>query len=389
MSHPEVSSIQFTRRQMLQTAAVTAAGVWVGSPVQAAAKANVASTSVISRQPQFYAGWPTVVRRADGQLAVVWSGGREAHVCPFGRVDWIVSYDDGETWSWPRTLLDSATDDRDAGILETDKGTLLVTTFTSEAWEAVFKKNAKDWDPARRERWEAVRRRLSDEQRHAELGQWMIRSTDGGLSWSERYRVPVSTPHGPVQLADGRQMYAGVGLWDTPRRVGVAESSDDGVTWTFLADIPPARETRAEQYHELHMVESASGRLVAQIRNHNKQNHGETLQSHSDDGGKTWAVPYSIGVWGYPSHLLRLKDDRLLMTYGYRRKPFGTLARLSDDDGRTWSEPLTISDDAPSGDLGYPSSVQLGDGSLLTVWYERMADTPSTVLRQAKWRLEE
>jgi hypothetical protein len=48
-----------------------------------------------------------------------------------------------------------------------------------------------------------------------------------------------------------------------------------------------------------------------------KINYGETLQSESSDGGKTWTMPRSIGVWGFPSHLLKLKDGRLLMTYGY------------------------------------------------------------------------
>ena len=44
-------------------------------------------------------------------------------------------------------------------------------------------------------------------------------------------------------------------------------------------------------------------------------------------------------------YLLRLKDDRLLMSYGHRRKPFGVQARVSADHGKTWSEPLTLSDD--------------------------------------------
>ena len=33
------------------------------------------------------------------------------------------------------------------------------------------------------------------------------------------------------------------------------------------------------------------GRIVAQIRNHNKPDVGTTLQSESTDGGKTWTVP--------------------------------------------------------------------------------------------------
>ena len=76
------------------------------------------------------------------------------------------------------------------------------------------------------------------------------------------------------------------------------------------------------------------------------------------------------------------------MTYGHRRKPFGNQARLSEDHGRTWSEPLTISGDGVGGDLGYPSTVHLDDGRLLSVWYERMKDRPEAVLRQALWSLK-
>jgi hypothetical protein len=75
------------------------------------------------------------------------------------------------------------------------------------------------------------------------------------------------------------------------------------------------------------------------------------------------------------------------MTNGYRRARFGNQARLSADQGRTWSEPLIISGDGKGGDLGYPSTVELEDGSLLTVWYESLKSSPYAVLRQAHWRI--
>ena len=98
-------------------------------------------------------------------------------------------------------------------------------------------------------------------------------------------------------------------------------------------------------------------------------------------------MPRSIGVWGLPSHLLRQKDNRLLMSYGYRRRPFGNQARISENHGKTWSEPITISGDGANGDLGYPSSVELTDGTLLTAWYEQMSGNSRAVLRLAKWSL--
>ena len=75
------------------------------------------------------------------------------------------------------------------------------------------------------------------------------------------------------------------------------------------------------------------------------------------------------------------------MSYGHRRPALGNQARLSEDHGRTWSEPMVISGDGTSTDLGYPSTVQLDDGLLITVWYELMKDSPKALLRQARWRI--
>jgi photosystem II stability/assembly factor-like uncharacterized protein len=255
-----------------------------------------------------------------------------------------------------------------------------VTTFTSLAYEKGLS--------AKRGAWLVAHNRLSAEQRQAELGQWMIRSTDGGVTWSARYSSIVNSPHGPVQLADGRLLYAGKELWTGQKRVGVCESTDDGQTWRWLAEIPARPGDKAEAYHELHAVDTGKGRIIVQIRNHNKTNAGETLQTESSDGGKTWSVPHSIGVWGLPSHLLRLRSGKLLMTYGHRRAPFGNQARLSDDGGKTWSEAMIISGDGAGGDLGYPSTVELAGGALLSVWYELMKDPKRAVLRQAKWTFE-
>lgn len=335
-------------------------------------------TRTISFEPGLYHGWPTLARRRNGELLAVWSGGRERHVCPYGRVELMRSRDDGERWSYPEVLMDSAIDDRDAGICETAAGSLLVTTFTSLAHEAVKDRPAH---------WEAVDRRLDAAGRKALLGMWMLRSTDGGSTWTAPYRVPVNSPHGPIALADGRVIYAGKQLWEGTGKIGVAESRDDGATWRWLADIPTRSGDTHEQYHELHAVEVSPGRLIAQIRNHNVANRGETLQSESADGGRTWSEPHAIGVWGLPSHLLRLRSGRLLMSYGYRRPPFGNQARWSDDGGRTWSAPVVLSADGASGDLGYPSTVELVNGGLLTMWYERLPASFKAVLRLAQWGL--
>ncbi|EMI19427.1 putative secreted protein [Rhodopirellula maiorica SM1] len=384
-----------TRRSFHQTVAASGLALLGQNRFVHADTASL-NLRIISKTPQYYNGWPTLTRRLNGQLIVVWSGGREQHVCPFGRVEMMRSDDDGETWSWPRTILDGASDDRDAGITETANGTLLVTTFTSLAYEpglrAAMKRTAKDpaaWPAEKLDRWNAVHHRITEKQRQAELGEWMIRSTDGGITWSERYPTIVNSPHGPTQLADGRLLYAGKQLWSKERKIGVSQSSDDGASWQWLSEIPARDGDSVQNYHELHAVETDNGKIIAHIRNHNANNKGETLQCESTDGGETWTTPHSIGVWGLPSFLTKLRDGRLLMSYGHRRQPFGNQARVSDDEGASWSPPVVISDDGANGDLGYPSTAQLGDGSLLSVWYEAVPGHPKAVLRQARWRLND
>ncbi|MCS5626967.1 MAG: sialidase family protein [Planctomycetota bacterium] len=386
-----MSRDRIERRRFLKSTAFAGTAILVsGQASWAAVKAEVSERRVISQNPGRYHGWPTLAARVSGQLLLVCSGGREGHVCPFGRVELMRSDDSGLSWSYPRVVMDGGIDDRDAGVLETSSGAMLITTFTSNAYEpmlAAAEAKPGSWDEKRLERWLATHNRLSRPARKASLGVWMIRSTNGGITWSGRYRSILNSPHGPIELSDGRIFYAGKQLWKGDK-VGFAQSVDDAQTWEYLTDLPVRDGDDKANYHELNAIECESGRIVVHIRNHNKKNSGETLQSHSTDGGKTWSTPRSIGVWGLPSHLQRLGDGRLLMSYGHRRNPLGNQARVSNDEGKTWSAAMVISGDGHSGDLGYPSTVEFADGSLLSVWYERMKNSPNAVLRQADWTIK-
>lgn len=386
---------QFSRRRCLQLLASAACAGSPGISVAAESyQAVIEELRVISWKPPLYHGWPTLARRKNGELLLAFSGGRESHVCPFGRLELMRSKDGGRTWGWPQVIHDCPIDDRDAGIVETPQGSILLTNFTSlhyakefEAAEKIPPGQPGAWEPLKMAEWRAAHYRLTAEERQRDLGTWMWRSTDGGVNWSARYRVPCHSPHGPVALADGRLLYCGISLW-TDRVVGAWESQDDGLTWSLLSPFPTRPGDQADNYHELHAVQAKDGTLLAHVRNHNRENAGETLQSESTDGGRTWSVPHSIGVWGLPSHLLRLNDGRLLMSYGHRRSPFGNQARVSTDHGKTWCEPLTISADGQGSDLGYPSTVENDDGSLVTVWYEVLKGSDLAQLRQARWRIK-
>ena len=362
--------------------------------------AKILETKVIAKSPGKYLGWPTIIRKQDGELLVVYSGDRLLHCCPYGKTMLLRSSDNGRTWSSPEVITDTPLDDRDAGIVETASGTLLVSHFTSIGFEdpEVMKWVFPD-DPAKikttMDSWQHISDTISDETREKYLGSFIRRSTDGGRTWGELIKVAPSTPHGPIKLRDGRLLYVGRTIYgpeahsslEEKRRcssqhigqVEIHESTDDGLSWHKIGAIP-----RNEEYKygcEPYCVECADGRLVTFLR--------ETVMgvSESCDGGYTWSEPVSSGIAGYPPHFCTLSDGNILLVYSCRFEPNGQFARISSDDGRTWSERFQLSF-APDADHGYPASVQLADDSILTVYYEIDQPGEKTSVKLVHWVLE-
>jgi hypothetical protein len=346
--------------------------------------AEIISTGVICKQPGKYIGWPSIAKTRSGELLVVFSGMRDAHVCPFGITQIIRSIDNGETWSDPETINNTPLDDRDAGILETKDGTLLVNWFTSLAFD---KKNYYERNPS----WKRHAEKLGDETKKYWLGNWTRRSLDGGRSWVEPVKQLVSSPHGPIELSDGRMLYVGTAYVDDKKMIAVEQSTDDGQSWQRISRIPISLEDDIAYYHEPHAVELRDGKLVAMFRYNPPDREQSFLrQSESYDGGRSWTTSHKTEIWGYPPHLIQLKNGWLLVSYGVRREPFGEKACISRDGGKTWETDKEIMiNPAINSDLGYPASVQLDDGSILTVYYQVDKKGEKTSLMSTHWRLNE
>ena len=332
-------------------------------------------TRAICKQPGRYIGWPTIARTKRGELLAVFSGDRDEHVCPWGKTHLVRSGDDGETWSRPLIIRDSPLDDRDAGIIETARGTLLVSWFTSVAFES----NA---------RYREYAAGIPAETRKRFLGNWVMRSEDGGLSWEDPIRVNASAPHGPVQLRDGRILYLGVGKLDGERTIVAEESADDGRTWKVIGTVSHPPETAPRGLGEPHLVETAAGKLVGLFRVGGDSMEERFLyQADSEDGGRTWTPARVTPMLGFPPHLIRLQDDLLLVVYGRRLPPYGQRACLGSGEGTTWhTGNERIVRGAPNDDLGYPASVQLSDGSIVTVYYQIDQAGEKTCLMGTRWQ---
>ncbi|OPZ80208.1 MAG: hypothetical protein BWY76_03428 [bacterium ADurb.Bin429] len=155
--------------------------------------------------------------------------------------------------------------------------------------------------------------------------------------------------------------------------------------------------TVRENYHEPHVVELPSGKLIGAIRVQDDSsavvaNAGVTpfsiLMTASTDGGQTWTTAQPLNFHGSPPHLLRHSSGVLVMSYGYRQEPYGERIALSDDEGQRWQHDYILRDDAPDWDLGYPASVETADGSILTIYYQKpQASGDKCALLWSRWRL--
>ena len=351
----------------------------------------------ISSEKDRYCGWPSVCDISGGELAVVFSGDRNAHVCPWGKVRMVRSKDGGETWSESTTLCNSVLDDRDAGLLRLANEELVMFWFTSIHFYENGRCRKNNPDYARHFE------KLDKSAVYRDLGSFSRRSTDGGLTWEPPVRLPTTAPHGGIQLPDGRMVVVGNQYSDTRGHMQtdpeekefakkdsdlvVAESSDMGRSWRELARIP-----RRSGACEPHLTLAADGALRCYVRTSRN-----LVFCESRDGGHTWSqlVDTAIPSWDNPPHLLRLKDGCVLLTYGRRvydakndaGMKTGVFARIGDANATPASfeaaaeVPIYLSGNV---DLGYASTVEISDGTLLTVFYAH--EKPAASILAAKWR---
>lgn len=390
----------------------------------------------LCKQQARYIGWPTIASAADGTLHAVFSGDRDSHVCPFGKTYLVSSDDKGKTWTEPRVITNTPLDDRDAGLCIAPDGTMVVSWFTSyyyrayevnqagyasnpdkypdilpwSEWERVITaakpNDLEQWapfikrpTPADAEKWANAFKEDSanstvryDERFPAStrrLGYWTRRSHDGGKTWDEPTLSPVSAPHGPNTLPDGQLIYIGNDLVWTGD-VGVAISPDNGLTWTVEAIIGadvtdddgiPARLC------EPHVVTAPSGKIVGLAR-YQAAIKGEQRflwQFDSEDGGKTWSKPRPTNLNGYPPHLLKVSDGRLLASFSVRHQPLGVRFCFSNDEGKTWDVDNQLHVTSELGDLGYPATTEVAPGSFVSVYYGRDNENEKTCLMMTRW----
>lgn len=347
--------------------------------------------------PFGYFGWPSVTRLPDGALAVVASGFRLRHVCPFGKGVIVYSRDEGQTWTRPAAVIDTPLDDRDCGIVPFGNGRVIMTSFNNTT---AFQRRVNLNRTGAEKKLIDAQLDFIEESGLADrfVGSTYALSEDGGYTFGDVMFAPVTAPHGPGRLNDGTLLYIG-------RRFSSDDSFDDGTKpyvecWALDSNDKWEKISEIENIYdehglllscEPHCVQLPNGKILVHIR---VQRGGEhrvftTCQSESADGGRTFTKPHAVlgTLGGAPSHLLVHSGGTVIAAYGYREAPYGIRVMLSRDGGESWDADWILDADGESGDLGYPATVELKDGSLLTVFYENRGGR--AVIMQKIWRLPE
>lgn len=366
-----------------------------------------------------YLAWPTVVRDENGTL---YAGAslRRSHVDPFGAIAFYVgevSEDGNVSWSEPQVIYDSPVDDRDVGLVYLGDGKMVATFFTigsSQFLTGDYKDRNKYWGGC------------TDDQRNAKIESWndldekysrkesrfVIISNDYGKKWSDPIEVPFSSPHGPSLMKDGTLICPNLSdaSGGTYKEIfSTYISTDCGITWTKQPDVRLPELPSGQEYSEPYVIQLSDGSFLAGVRSEESGVKGSTysIWTMKSLDGINWTTAKKIpGVVGAPAHFLELSNGAILLTYSYRVNPNrGVRGRISYDGGLTWdTEELVLSSIYYSDndidkiinaykiykqpDLGYPSTVELDDGTLITVYYQAANKSDSTAsLLYTKWEL--
>ena len=378
---------------------------------------------IIFKQDGIYAAFPQLDQLPDGRVAASFSISLKRDHYVIGEWAVLASDDGGRTWaasddpsiphSWPAPTIREHSDRFNAVLAD---GTYLCAGSTGWAvWDSERRAEAEQSDmrvlphPWLEDKI-AVREQKLFVQYSENQGQtwtrneWKIPGFDHSMAFSRGTMLEDGTVLVPVYGEDtdgnGRNM-----VW----RSGPGGKAG----WRLL---PLGNQTKDMNVNETAFLETAPGRVLALSRNAT----GYFTEMWSDDSGRSWSEPLLTDIWAphSPPHMIKLRDGRILCTYGYRRAPMGIRAVLSSDGGETWDTDNTVIlredggtptqsaaiTEAPdleslrlSGaefrkrvgtavlrahyqpenarpDLGYTISTQLGDGTILSVYYITLDD---------------
>lgn len=341
-----------------------------------------------------YVAFPNLARLPDGSVMCAFRHapdrqkefGLVTHIDPMAKDVFITSDDEGQTFSTElHTIVDDSMSDQDPCVNVLSDGRIIVTYFR---WDLCpLKKGPRKWG---RKKFAAYGRQTLNQFDCMPDGACYSISDDQGKTWRQYDHLRIdNVPEGAgvrgniIELPDGDLLmpyYASLRVGELSRS-GLVISHDRGESWEYLSDMAfdPACK---KNFLEPGLYRTPKGKIVGLFRTQTDfrvpgvkfdETYLNLHISESFDNGRSFGEVKEIpGLWGSsPFHALRLADDRVLLSYGWRKEPFGVRVRICDpelehiEDG----EEIILCDDAPNGDLGYPHAMQMKDGTILVSYY--------------------
>jgi photosystem II stability/assembly factor-like uncharacterized protein len=139
-------------------------------------------------------------------------------------------------------------------------------------------------------------------------------------------------------------------------------STDAGQTWSRFSTVGATR------FNETGVVRLENGEMLAAMRTAAPDQ--DVWMTRSKDDGKMWSEPVNVTPrLVHPPDLMQLPDGRVLLVAGDRRSPFGVVGLVGTPDKMDFKHAFKLVDTAINLDCGYPSSVVLKDGRVMTAYY--------------------
>ena len=345
---------------------------------------------IIYEDAKFHSAFPSVIKRPDGELIVAFRRAPDRkifgekgtnHVDPNSYLVKVTSRD-GLTWNREPQLIYAHTfgGSQDPCLLQLRDGTILCMSY---GWAFVRPEGIQNLKAPNFLLDGGV----------VFLGGYFLVSSDGAKSWEGPFYPPHIEPEinfnalgeplpaynrGALVEARSGKIFWVVAASHTKESTAnhLLVSEDKGKTWKYSC---PVAVDEKVSFNEASIYETPKGDLVAFLRTANFDD--QACIARSTDGGKTFQPWEKMGFQGHPLQALRLPDNRVLLTYGYRHKPYGVRARILNPECTDFATApeIVLRADGGTTDIGYPWAVMLDKNRVLVTYYFNVAGGPQHI----------